>query len=95
MTGERGLVIDNLLSVEIVIADGSILTASKTENPDLFWAIRGAGSKFGIVTSFTYQAHEQKEDVWGGIMVLTPDKKEKALEFAATYFPVSHQCELN
>jgi FAD/FMN-containing dehydrogenase len=52
-----GLSIDNLLSVEIVTADGQVRTASASENADLFWAIRGAGSNFGVVTSLEFQAH--------------------------------------
>ena len=52
-----GLTIDNLLSVEIVTADGQVRTASASENDDLFWAVRGAGSNFGVVTSFEFQAH--------------------------------------
>jgi FAD/FMN-containing dehydrogenase len=52
-----GLSIDNLLSAEIVTADGHVRTASATENADLFWAIRGAGSNFGVVTSFEFRAH--------------------------------------
>jgi FAD/FMN-containing dehydrogenase len=52
-----GLTIDNLLSVEIVTADGEFRRASATENEDLFWAVRGAGSNFGAVTSFEFQAH--------------------------------------
>jgi FAD/FMN-containing dehydrogenase len=52
-----GLSIDSLLSVEIVTADGRLRTASATENEDLFWAVRGAGSNFGVVTSFEFQAH--------------------------------------
>ena len=52
-----GLSIDNLVSVEIVTADGQLRTASATENEDLFWAVRGAGSNFGVVTSFEFQAH--------------------------------------
>jgi FAD/FMN-containing dehydrogenase len=52
-----GLSIDNLLSVDIVTADGALRTASATENEDLFWAVRGAGSNFGVVTSFEFQAH--------------------------------------
>ena len=54
---KHGLTIDNLLSVEIVTADGQLRTASATENEDLFWAVRGAGSNFGVVTSFEFQAH--------------------------------------
>lgn len=53
-----GLSIDNLLSVEIVTADGQLRTASDTEHADLFWAIRGGGGNFGIVTSFTFRLHE-------------------------------------
>jgi FAD/FMN-containing dehydrogenase len=54
---KHGLSIDNLLSVEIVTADGQVRTASATEHPDLFWAVRGAGSNFGVVTSFEFQLH--------------------------------------
>jgi len=54
---KHGLTIDNLLSVDIVTADGELRRASATENEDLFWAVRGAGSNFGVVTSFEFQAH--------------------------------------
>jgi FAD/FMN-containing dehydrogenase len=54
---KHGLSIDNLLSVDIVTADGQLRRASGTENEDLFWAVRGAGSNFGVVTSFEFQAH--------------------------------------
>ena len=53
----HGLSLDNLLSVDIVTADGSLKTASASENPDLFWAVRGAGSNFGAVTSFEFRVH--------------------------------------
>ena len=52
-----GLSLDNLLSVEIVTADGVVRTASETEHPDLFWAVRGAGSNFGVITSFEFRLH--------------------------------------
>ncbi|HKC78051.1 MAG TPA: FAD-binding oxidoreductase, partial [Gaiellaceae bacterium] len=54
---KHGLSIDNLQSVDIVTADGQFRRASATENEDLFWAVRGAGSNFGVVTSFEFQAH--------------------------------------
>ena len=57
LTRKFGLTIDNLLSADIVLADGSFVVASADENTDLFWAIRGGGGNFGVVTSFLFQAH--------------------------------------
>ena len=54
---KHGATVDNLLSADVVTAQGEIVTASEEENPDLFWAIRGGGGNFGIVTSFEYRLH--------------------------------------
>ncbi len=54
---KHGLAVDNLLSAQIVGADGQVRTASEDSNPDLFWAIRGGGGNFGVATSFTFQCH--------------------------------------
>jgi FAD/FMN-containing dehydrogenase len=57
LMGKYGLTIDNLLSADLVTADGDVLRANAHENPDLFWGIRGGGGNFGIVTSFEFQLH--------------------------------------
>ncbi|POR33689.1 FAD-linked oxidoreductase [Tolypocladium paradoxum] len=81
LTARHGLAIDNLISVEMVLADGSIVEVSETQKPDLFWAVRGAGAQFGIVTRFTSRAHPQG-DVWGGPLMFTLDKVPELVAFA-------------
>lgn len=64
-----GLTIDNLISVEMVSAEGKIVRASETENPDLFWGIRGGGGNFGIVTTFEFRAARIGNEVYSGPIV--------------------------
>ncbi|KAI0722159.1 FAD-binding domain-containing protein [Cerioporus squamosus] len=78
LSGAYGLAIDNLATV--VTADGSILTASETENPDLFWGIRGAGSNFGVVTEFVLKLHPQRRTIYCGTLIYSPDTLEALLD---------------
>jgi FAD/FMN-containing dehydrogenase len=75
--GKHGLSCDNLLSADIVTADGQFLTVSAEENPDLFWGLRGGGGNFGIVTSFEYQLHPVGPVLAG--MVIHPISEAKAV----------------
>ncbi|KPI40358.1 6-hydroxy-D-nicotine oxidase [Cyphellophora attinorum] len=73
LSGQYGLVIDNLLEVELVLASGEIIRASKTQNPDLFWALSGAGQNFGVATEFVLQAKKlENTEVWAGMLVYPP-----------------------
>ena len=75
-----GLTCDNLLSVDIVTADGQLLTASATQHADLFWGVRGGGGNFGVVTAFEYQLHPLRE-VLGGMLVYPFEKARDVLRF--------------
>ena len=80
-----GLTIDNLLSVELVSAEGKIVTASATENEDLFWAMRGGGGNFGIVTSFEFQAANIGTEVFTGPLVKRFEDAEEYFRFYRDY----------
>jgi UDP-N-acetylenolpyruvoylglucosamine reductase len=75
-----GLSIDNLLSADVVTADGRFLVASDHENQDLFWALRGGGGNFGVVTSLEFQLHPVK-DIYGGPMFFELSEVETILRF--------------
>ena len=81
LMGKYGLALDNLRSVELVTADGSVLRASNDEEPDLFWAVRGGGGNFGVVTSFDYQLHPVGPTVTAGPIVHPIDRARSLLEF--------------
>lgn len=68
LMGSYGLACDNVLSVDLVLADGQFVKASELENPDLYWAVRGGGGNFGVVTSFEYQLHPVGQ-LLGGLVI--------------------------
>jgi FAD/FMN-containing dehydrogenase len=80
LSRKYGLTIDNLLEADMVLADGSFVTVNTNQNTDLFWAIRGGGGNFGVVTSFKFQAHPVKT-VIGGPTLWPIEKTEEIMEW--------------
>jgi len=80
LSRKYGLTIDTLLSVDVVLADGRLVTASAKENSDLFWAVRGGGGNFGVVTSFLFQAGPV-DTVYGGPIFWPLDKGKDLIRF--------------
>lgn len=80
LSRKYGLTIDNLLEADMVLADGSFVTVNAMQNTDLFWAIRGGGGNFGIVTSFKFQAYEVK-NVFAGPTLWPIEKTEEIMEW--------------
>jgi hypothetical protein len=78
---KHGLTIDNLLSVDLVTAGGELVKASATENPDLFWGVRGAGSNFGIVTEFEFRLHPVGPTVLAGPIFWPIERSPHLLRF--------------
>jgi FAD/FMN-containing dehydrogenase len=84
-----GLTIDNLLSAEVVTAQGDIVRASASANPDLFWAIRGGGGNFGIVTSFEFRLHPIGPEVLAGLVVHPLAGARDVLRFYREFLPTT------
>ena len=88
LTRACGLAIDNLLAVDMVLADGSFVTASATDHPDLFWAVRGGGGNFGIVTSFEFQLHPI-DTVYAGPMLWPLERSAEVLRWYRDFLPAA------
>lgn len=86
LSRQYGLTIDNLLEVDMVLADGSFVTASESQNADLFWAIRGGGGNFGIVTSFLYRAHPVST-IYGGPIFWDIEHAQQVMQWYRQFLP--------
>ena len=84
LMGKYGLTVDNLLSVDLVTAEGKLLKASASEEADLFWAVRGGGGNFGIVTSFEFQLHPVGQ-VLAGMVMHPMERAQEVLRFYREY----------
>jgi FAD/FMN-containing dehydrogenase len=80
LTRKYGLTADNLLSADVVTADGTLITADNTHHPELLWALKGGGGNFGVVTSFEFQLHPVGPDVWFILTFYPAAKVAKVLE---------------
>ena len=76
-----GFTIDNLLEVEMILANGEKVTANTHSYPDLFWAVRGGGGNFGIVTTFTLRLHPAGPMVYGGAFFYPASQASEILRF--------------
>ncbi len=79
LTRKYGLTVDNLLSADVITADGAFRRATASENADLFWGIRGGGGNFGIVTRFEYKLHPVGPEVFAGLLVYPHDQAKSVL----------------
>jgi FAD binding domain/Berberine and berberine like len=80
-----GLTADSLVSAELVTADGSVIRASRDENPELFWGLKGGGGNFGVVTEFEFRGHQVGPLIYGGLMACLPEKAPEILAFMRDY----------
>ena len=85
LTRKYGLALDNLLSVDVVTADGQLRRASETENEDLFWAVRGGGGNFGVVTSFEFRAYPIPEKIWFAGPIYPVSQAKKVFQFVSDF----------
>jgi FAD/FMN-containing dehydrogenase len=79
LTRRFGWTVDNLAEVEVVTADGQVRTANRDQHPELFWALRGGGGNFGVVTRFTFRLHQVGPTITGGLIVWSAERADEVL----------------
>ena len=89
LTRKYGFTVDNLLSAEVITVDGKKLRASENENSDLFWAIRGGGGNFGVVTEFEFKLHAVGPEILGGLLVFPFKQAKSILEKYRNFIPTT------
>lgn len=82
----HGLVIDNLVGVTLVTADGSIRSVNSSENADLYWGVRGGGCNFGVVTEFVYKVHPQRSTVYTGHVIFPSSALKKLIALTEVWW---------
>ncbi|KAG8163055.1 hypothetical protein KVR01_007533 [Diaporthe batatas] len=90
LSGTRGFACDNVSAFEVVLADGRIVQASKNTNADLFWALKGGGNNFGVVTNIRMQAVKSRP-VWGGLTMMSPETIPQAAEALVDFTSRVHE----
>src|SRR3954464_12966777 len=93
LTRKCGLTIDNLMAADVVLADGRFVKADASENPDLFWGIRGGGGNFGVITAFTFRVHSIST-VYAGPMLYELSESAKIMKWYRDFIPAAPD-ELN
>ena len=88
LSRKHGLTIDNLLEADVVLADGRIVTASAEREPDLFWALRGGGGNFGVVTSFLFRAH-RVSTIYGGPIFWDMERTPEVFRWYREFLPTT------
>jgi FAD/FMN-containing dehydrogenase len=92
-----GLALDNVMAVDIVTADGQVRRASKQDNPDLYWGVRGGGGNFGVVTNFDFKLHPMQRTIVGGDILFPLAEAKDILRFFAEYYeaiPDEHYADI-
>ncbi|KAG8930129.1 hypothetical protein FRC01_003231 [Tulasnella sp. 417] len=93
LTGRRGMAVDNIVQLTVVLASGEIVTANEKEHPDLFWGCRGGGCNFGAITEFVFKAHPQRSTVFVTFLTFSMEKLDTVVEAAEDWYTTARPDE--